>query len=84
MSIDERINQLLAPLTEAFAALVFFEVPILGVGVPVVVAWLVAGSVFFTLATGFVNLRGLPMAVRTLRGAFDHEDAPGEDRKSVV
>ena len=65
-------------VSSAFAALVFFEVPILGVGVPVVVAWLVAGSVFFTLATGFVNLRGLPMAVRTLRGAFDHEDAPGE------
>lgn len=77
-SIDQRINQALSPLTDAFSDVVFVEIPVAGVGVPVVVAWLVAGAVFCTLYFGFVNVRGLPLAVRTLRGDFDEDDAPGQ------
>lgn len=56
----------------------FVEIPILGVGVPLVVLWLVLGAVFFTLRFEWVNVRGLPLAVRTLRGDFDEADAPGQ------
>ncbi len=78
MTIDDRINAALAPLADAFAAVVFVEVPVAGVGVPLVVVWLVAGAIFCTLAFGFVQFRGIGLGLRVLRGDFDEEDAPGE------
>ena len=77
-TIDEQINQALAPASKAFFDLVFVEVPIWGVGVPLVVLWLLAGAIFFTLYFKFVNVRGIPLAIRSLRGEFDEDDAPGE------
>ena len=77
-SFDQQLNDALAPLSQAFASVVFVEVPLFGVGVPLVVALLVASAVFFTLYYGFINVRGIPLAIRTLRGAFDDHDAPGE------
>lgn len=77
-TLDQQINAAVAPLTELLAAVVFVEVPVGGVGVPLVVAWLVAGAVFCTFVFGFINVRGLPLAVRALRGEFDDPDAPGQ------
>ncbi|MFT6146134.1 MAG: AGCS family alanine or glycine:cation symporter [Myxococcota bacterium] len=77
-SFDQQINDLLAPASSAFSDIVFFEVTLFGVGVPVVVAFLVGAAMFFTLYYRFINVRGIPMAVRTLRGDFEEEDAPGE------
>jgi AGCS family alanine or glycine:cation symporter len=77
-TLDQRIDDALAPLAEAFSSVVFVEIPVFGVGVPLVVAWLVAGAVFCTLYFGFVNVRGIPLALRTLRGDFDDDDAPGQ------
>ncbi len=77
-NIDERIDAAFAPVSKAFSDLVFFEVPIGGVGVPVVVGWLVLGAIFFTVYFRFVNLRGLPLAWRSLRGELDEKDAPGQ------
>ena len=78
MTLDDRINAAIAPISERFAALVFAEVPVMGVGVPIVVAWLVAGAVFCTLYFSFVQVRGIPTAVRALRGDYDEPDAPGQ------
>lgn len=77
-TIDQRLDAAVAPFSKAFSELVFFEVPLGGVGVPLVVAWLVAGAVFCTVYFRGINLRGLPLAWRTLRGDFDDPDAPGE------
>ncbi|NCG20203.1 MAG: amino acid carrier protein [Rhodobacterales bacterium] len=77
-TIDQQINDAITPFSEAFARFVFFEIPIAGVGVPVVVAFLVLGAVFFTLYFRGINVRGLPLAWRVLRGDFDSPDAEGE------
>lgn len=45
---------------------------------PLVVAWLIAGAVFCTVYFRFINFRGLPLAVRALRGDFHDPDAPGQ------
>lgn len=46
--------------------------------VPMLVAWLVVGSVFFTLRMGFISLRGFGHALRATTGAYDNPDDPGE------
>ena len=63
-------------LVEPLAKVFFWEVP--GLGMPVVVAWLLAGSIFFTLRMNFVNLRMFAHAIQLVRGKYDDPDAAGE------
>ncbi|MEO0603765.1 MAG: alanine/glycine:cation symporter family protein [Myxococcota bacterium] len=46
--------------------------------VPLVVAWLVFGAVFFTLRMFFVNIRMFPHAVLVTAGTYDNPDDEGE------
>ena len=46
--------------------------------VPLVVAWLVLGAVFFTLRMNFINLRGFGHAVVVTTGKYDNPDDTGE------
>ncbi|MCB9785587.1 MAG: alanine:cation symporter family protein [Deltaproteobacteria bacterium] len=76
-AMEQRIDQyfgeyLVAPL----AAVLFWEIPYLGM--PLVVAWLVVGAVFFTLRMGFVNVRMFGHAIALIRGKYDEPDSPGE------
>ncbi len=48
------------------------------VDIPLVVAWLVIGAVFFTLRMAFVNIRMFPHAVLVTTGAFDNPEDEGE------
>ncbi|MFP6656299.1 MAG: alanine:cation symporter family protein, partial [Myxococcota bacterium] len=45
---------------------------------PIVVAWLVAGALFFTLRFQFVNLRGFRHGLDCVRGRYSTPDGPGE------
>jgi len=65
-------DYLVAPL----AAVFFWEVP--GLEMPVVVLWLLAGSIFFTLRMGFVNVRMFGHAIQLVRGKYDDPEAAGE------
>ena len=47
-------------------------------GIPIVVAWLIAGAVFFTLRMGFINFRGFFHAIRVTLGRYDNPEHEGE------
>ncbi len=47
-------------------------------GIPFIVAWLVAGAVFFTLRMRFINLRAFGHAVRVTAGKYDDPTDEGE------
>ncbi len=47
-------------------------------GIPVIVLWLVFGSLFFTLRMGFINLRAFGHAIAVTRGDYDNPDDEGE------
>ena len=48
------------------------------VNVPLVVAWLVLGAVYFTLRMGLINLRGFGHAIAVTMGRYDGPDDVGE------
>lgn len=50
----------------------------LGTSVPMVVAWLLAGAIFFTLRMNFINLRGFWHAIRLTKGDYDKPGDRGE------
>ena len=72
------IDAFMAPLASALSAFVFFSVPVFGQQVPLVVAWLAIGALFFTLYLRFINLRGFWLAVHLVRGDFKDPSAEGE------
>lgn len=49
-----------------------------GITLPLVVAWLVLGAIFFTLRMQFINIRGFGHAIQVTMGKFDDEHQPGE------
>lgn len=77
-NIDARIDSLMAPVTEALASVVFFSVSVFGAKLPLVVIWLVAAAVFFTVYFGFLNLRGMRHACRIVRGVYHDPNHHGE------
>lgn len=77
-SLDERISDAVAPVTDRIVDIVFFEVSIGGTGLPLIVVWLIAAATFFTLYFGFINLRGFRQSLRIVRGDYHDEDDPGE------
>ena len=51
----------------AIAHVVFFDIA----GIPLVLLWLTLGAIVTTLRLGFINLRGLPQAIKILAGSTD-------------
>ena len=63
-------------VVKPLAAVLFWEIP--GLDMPLVVAWLLAGALFFTLRMRFVNLRLFRHAIDLVRGRYDKPDSKGE------
>lgn len=77
--MDQAIDALIRPVADAVSGFIFFAVEIAGAEFPLIVAWLVAGGLFFTFYLGFVNLRGFAEGVRLALGRGQvRTSAPGE------
>jgi len=46
--------------------------------IPMIVAWLILGAIFFTIYMGFINFRGFKHAIDVVRGRYDNPDDAGE------
>jgi AGCS family alanine or glycine:cation symporter len=79
MNLDQTINAWLAPVADWLGKVIFYAVPVGGEAqVPLILAWLIAGSIVATIYFRFVNVRGFRHALRVLRGEFSRRDHAGE------
>ncbi len=78
MTIDQAIDRFMRPIADAVSGIVFYSVPVVGTELPLIVAWLIAGGVFFTVYLGFLNLRGFKHAIDLVRGRYADPLHPGE------
>ena len=76
--MDQQIDTAIQPIADVVSALVFASVPLFGADMPLIVVWLVAGGLFFTVYLGFINIRGFAQAVRILSGRYKAPGDPGE------
>ncbi len=77
--IDQAIDAAFRPIADTLVEVVFFSVNIGGTPLPLIVAWLVVGALYFTFYFRFINIRGFAHAVRIVAGREDKEPkAPGE------
>lgn len=77
-SIDETVELWIRPITAALSSVVFFEINFFGQATPLIVLWLVAAALFFTVYMGFINIRGFSHACRIVRGDYKDPNADGE------
>jgi len=78
-SIDSSIDKKFQPVSEKVQSVVFYSVTVFeGTdaerNVPLILAWLVVASIFFTFYFGFVNLRMFGHSIALLRGKHDKEE----------
>ncbi|MFM1560775.1 MAG: amino acid carrier protein [Roseibacillus sp.] len=78
VSIGQKIDDALAPVSKIFVKIIFFEIPLFGQGVPVVLIILAGTALFLSIYFGFLNLRAFGLAIRTVRGKYSKEDSPGQ------
>ncbi len=71
------IRNAFSSISDWITSIVFSKVNVAGVDIDVIVVWLAAGMVFFTLRLGFINVGGFPEAIQSLRGKYLSQDAPG-------
>ena len=78
-SIDDKINAVMEPVTNAIMKVIFFTVPVGGgMQVPFVLIWLLAGALIFTLYNRFVNITAFRHALDVVRGKYDDPNHKGE------
>ncbi len=78
--MSDQIDAVVGKLVGWIASVFFFPVYESSEGstVPLVVAWLVIGAIYFTIRMGFINFRGFKHAIDVVRGKYDSKDAEGE------
>jgi AGCS family alanine or glycine:cation symporter len=69
------VNHIFEGLNGVVAGFLFMNI---GGGVPLIIAVMVAGGLFFTFRFAFINVRLFKHAFAVLRGKFDDPDHPGE------
>ena len=78
--IAKKIDTLFGWLNGKIASVLFFDILFFvdGVSVPLAVAWLVIGAVYFTFRMGFINIRAFGHALKVTTGKFDDPNDEGD------
>ncbi|MGD8109192.1 alanine/glycine:cation symporter family protein [Vibrio sp. NTOU-M3] len=76
-SLDEKINEVVAPIVNPFVGMIFSTIPFpfSDVQVPWIVLWLVVAAIFFTAYLGFINVRGFKHAIELVSGKYSDPKA---------
>lgn len=78
-NFDKRINDSVKPYTERASKIVFVNAfSAQGHNVAFILIWLLAGGIILTIYFKFINLRLIPLAIRTVRGKYSTPNDPGE------
>jgi len=78
-SVEEKINGFFEPMVTVLADIILWKpLSFLGFQMPIIVMWLVIGSVFFTFYLGFVNITKAKHAIQLVSGVYDNPNKKGE------
>ena len=63
MNVDAFIDKHIAPISDAVAKVIFFQVPVAGGKIPAIILWVLFAGIFFTIYFKGIALWGLKHAV---------------------
>ena len=77
-SVDEKVNDILSPISNKVASIVFYSVNLGQFSFPLILAWLIIASLFCTIYFGFINIKGFGTALSFMTSKRQETNAPGE------
>lgn len=77
-TIDQQIEKMVQPATNALSSFIFYSVKIAGADVKLIVVWLILGALFFTLYFRFINISGFGHAIALVSGKYSDPKHKGE------
>lgn len=78
VSLADRINAALTPLSNFVSSIVFYSVDVFGVSLPIVVIWLITAALILTVSLRFINIRGFLHGWSLILNPRDQSGASGE------
>jgi AGCS family alanine or glycine:cation symporter len=78
VNLDETINDVFTPISDAIQSIVFYSVDIGGTELPLIVLWLITAAVLFTIYFRVIQFRGFGHALRLVRGDYSDPTSAGE------
>ncbi len=78
VGLDERLDDALNPVASFMEGIVFYSINIKEQGLPIVLILLAGTSLFLTIYFRAINLRSIRLALRTVKGRYTRDDAPGQ------
>ncbi|MDH5723183.1 MAG: alanine:cation symporter family protein [Alphaproteobacteria bacterium] len=79
MKIDEQIDSFFEPIANKMSEIVFYSVNIGGTDVKLILLWLMACGIFFTVYLGFINIRYFCYSIRLVSGRADGPESQSDD-----
>ena len=77
-SFDQYVDTIVGPAADLVSNIIFFELTLGGNSFPLIVVWLIAAGVFFTIYLRFINITGFKHAYELLRGKHPESGSSGE------
>ncbi len=77
--IDDRINDVVQPISDKIAGVVFYPITVGGLDVPIVLFVLLLAATYFTFYFKFPNITRFGLAVDVVRGKYDNTTSGGDD-----
>lgn len=73
-----KVDEVAGTLNEHLGGVMFYKVGGEEKGMPIVLLWLLLGSIFFTIYFGFINFRAFKHAIQVVKGKYDDPNEAGE------
>ena len=81
---DEILNDAFMPIAQAWEDLIFTEIPLGTIGIPIVLVLLIGGATFFTIYFRAVNIRYFLTSIQIVRGRYDDLDQQEAPESIIV
>lgn len=81
--LDKKIDAIVAPASDAVSNFVFYPISISGVEVPVIIIWLLLGSIIFTIVTRGISVWGFKHAIDVILGKYSNKKDEDKDDGEV-
>ncbi len=81
--LDKKIDGFVAPVSDAVSEFVFYPLTISGVGIPIIIVWLLLGAIIFTVVTRGISIWGFKHAIDVIMGKYSNKKDDESDEGEV-
>ncbi len=74
MNVDEFMDKHIAPVSDAIANIIFYQINLFGIKIPVIICWILTAGIFFTIYFKGISIWGFKHAIDVVSGKTHKKD----------